>query len=126
MADGAFEHALERMFAEAPAMADADVFALRIRHRLDRGWTARRLLIGVMGAAGGLIGAYELLGSGAVGEMAQLGARSHAFLEQHIGHALAAALAPVGLPADGQALLMTGGLALVALALGLARLIRET
>lgn len=61
MAELEFERRLERLFAEAPAFADDGAFAERIERRLDRGWTARRWLIGAAGVAGGLIGASQLL-----------------------------------------------------------------
>ena len=44
------------MFAASPAMGDNDLFVLQVAHRLDRGWTFRRLLIGGLGVAGGVIG----------------------------------------------------------------------
>src|ERR1700723_1705010 len=64
-----FEYDLERMFAETPARPAADFFAARVLERLARGWTARRLLIGSMGALGGLVGAYQILGAGALTEL---------------------------------------------------------
>ena len=69
MAETSFEFNLERMFAETPARPDADIFAARVLERLDRGWTARRLLIGSMGALGGLVGAYQILGAGALQQL---------------------------------------------------------
>lgn len=64
MAEPDFERRLERLFADAPALADADAFAQRLERRLDRGWTARRWAIGAAGVAGGLVGASQLLFSG--------------------------------------------------------------
>src|SRR5215813_4068470 len=64
VAEGCFEFKLERMFSDAPQAPDAELFTLRVLGKLDRGWNARRFLIGAMGALGGLIGAYEILGSG--------------------------------------------------------------
>ena len=61
MAELDFERRLERLFAEAPEMADAGYFAERVERRLDAGWTARRWLIGAAGVAGGAIGAYQLM-----------------------------------------------------------------
>ena len=49
MAEADFERRLERLFGEAPDLADSQAFAERIERRLDRGWTARRWLIGVAG-----------------------------------------------------------------------------
>ena len=124
MPDSSFEFRLERMFAEAPAMADAALFTLRVVDRLDRGWTARRLLIGVMGAAGGLIGGFQLLSSGGLGTVAAFGAQSNAYFTQHVSQQLAGVLPP-GLALDGTVLLTAGVLALIAAGFGVARLIRE-
>jgi hypothetical protein len=62
--DSSFEFALERMFAETPARPDADFFAARVLERLDRGWTARRLLIGSMGALPAVRRRLPVLGLG--------------------------------------------------------------
>ena len=61
MAEASFEMALDRMFAETPVFGDAELFAMRCEERLDRGWTLRRVLIGAMGAVGGLIGVAYLI-----------------------------------------------------------------
>ncbi len=61
MAEVDFERRLERLFADAPDLPDAQAFAQRIEGRLDRGWTARRWLLGAAGAAGGVIGASQLV-----------------------------------------------------------------
>jgi hypothetical protein len=61
MAELDFERRLERLFAEVPELPDARSFAERVERRLDRGWTARRWLIGAAGMAGGVIGASQLL-----------------------------------------------------------------
>ncbi|HEX4711027.1 hypothetical protein [Phenylobacterium sp.] len=56
-----FERRLERLFAEAPELADGGPFADRVERRLDAGWTARRWLIGAAGVIGGVIGASQLM-----------------------------------------------------------------
>lgn len=61
MAELEFERRLERLFAEPPVFTDDVVFADRVERRLDRGWTARRWLIGAAGLAGGVIGASQLI-----------------------------------------------------------------
>ena len=120
-----FEYDLERMFAETPARPDADIFAARVLEKLDRGWTARRLLIGSMGVLGGLVGAYQILGAGAMQELQAAAARSNDYVAQHITHEAAGALAPTSFLLDGQAIWMAAAVALVAAGLGLARLVRE-
>jgi len=125
VADTSFEFALERMFADTPARPDADIFAARVLERLDRGWTARRLLIGSMGALGGLIGAYQVLGAGALTELQAAATRSNDYFAQHISHDVVGAIAPASFVLDGQAIWMAAALALVAAGFGLARLVRE-
>jgi hypothetical protein len=63
MAEVEFERRLERLFAEAPELPDCTQFAAKIEHRLNRGWTARRWLIGAAGVVGGVVGASQLLAS---------------------------------------------------------------
>lgn len=69
MSDPEFDRRLERLFADTPQMPDAEAFAASLERRLDRGWTARRLVIGVFGVAGGIIGASQLIVSNLVGRM---------------------------------------------------------
>jgi len=61
MVEADFERRLERLFAEAPPFSDASAFAARVEGRLDRGWMARRWLIGAAGLVGGVIGASQLI-----------------------------------------------------------------
>ncbi|MBL8552968.1 MAG: hypothetical protein JNL41_01730 [Phenylobacterium sp.] len=61
MAEIDFERRLERLFAQAPDMPDAQAFSERVERRLDRGWNVRRWLIGAAGLAGGVIGASQLV-----------------------------------------------------------------
>jgi hypothetical protein len=125
VAETSFEFALERMFAEAPVRPDADIFAARVLERLDRGWTARRLLIGSMGVLGGLVGAYQVLGAGALQELTAAASRSSDLFSQRLTHDLNSAMAPTGFVLDGQVIWMAAALAVVAVGLGLARLVRE-
>src|SRR5579859_7056298 len=67
MADLEFEGRLDRLFAEAPMLGDAEAFARRVQSRLDRSWTLRRLLIGGLGVFGGLIAVVQLAASGVIG-----------------------------------------------------------
>ena len=66
MAEIDFERRLERLFADVADFSDAQAFADRIERRLNRGWTARRWLIGTAGLVGGVIGASQLMVSGIV------------------------------------------------------------
>ena len=125
MAETSFEFRLERMFAEAPQAPDADLFALRVLERLDRGWTARRLLIGAMGALGGFIGAFEILGSGALGQLGAVAVNTNTYLSQHLPAQLSGPFAPAGIYVDAEAIWLAGALVVVAAGFGLARLVRE-
>jgi hypothetical protein len=129
MSDRAFEMDLERQFAAAPILADADAFAMRVTARLDRGWTFRQLLIGGLGVVGGLIGAGQLLGSGLVARLEMLGAQSDTLVKSGIATMPAArglnTLLSMGSGLDGQVLWMSAALGLVAVGLFVTRAIRE-
>ena len=125
MAEASFEGRLERMFADTPAMRDADLFTLKVVDRLDRGWNARRLLIGVMGAVGGVIGSVQILGSGAIGHIQDIGAQSNAYLLHHLTQMIPQNVLPAGVALNSQVIWMTLALAVVAAGLGVARGIRE-
>jgi hypothetical protein len=78
MAEVEFERRLERLFAAGSELDDAQAFAARVERRLNRGWTARRWLIGAAGIAGGVIGASQLVFSNLPGrvETAEQSARA--------------------------------------------------
>lgn len=123
MAEVDFERRLERLFAEAPEMPDAGAFAERVERRLDRGWTARRWLIGTAGLAGGVIGASQLL-------MANVFQRAEAAEQSArvIGQGLAR-VSPttdmVSALSGGYGLWVAGALAVVTMGFVLSRLIEE-
>lgn len=125
MAEASFEMALDRMFAETPVFADAELFALRCEERLDRGWTTRRLLIGSLGAVGGLIGGGQLLGSGLWGRINVLSQESGHALNRGLEDILPQGFAPGGLAISAEAIWMSAALAVVAVGLALTRLVRE-
>jgi hypothetical protein len=123
MAEIDFERRLERLFADAPEMPDARAFAERVERRLDRGWTARRWLIGAAGLAGGVIGASQLL-------MANVFQRAEA--AEQSARVLGQGLARVTPTSDmvsalsgGYGLWAAGALAVVTMAFVLSRLIEE-
>jgi len=125
MAELDFERRLERLFAEAPAMADEDAFARRVERRLERGWTARRLVIGAAGGVGGVIGASQLFMSGFAERME--------VASQGSAKVLTAGLREVAPHADWLTVLTSGGavvwtasvLAVVALGFAVARALEE-
>jgi hypothetical protein len=125
MADRTFEVELERMFAAAPSFGDSDLFVLQVAHRLDRGWTFRRLLIGSLGVFGGLIGVGQILASGILGRLDAFGARSDRIVSTGLGDLASAHLLPPGLPVGVEALWMSAALAVVAIGFALTRAIKE-
>ena len=63
MADQSFEADLARMFQDAPTFADQAEFARKVERRLDRGWSFRSLLIGLLGLVGGLVAVGQKAGA---------------------------------------------------------------
>jgi len=125
MAELVFERELERMFAEAPAFPDADYFASRVEQRMDRGWTARRMLIGGLGIVGGVIGGAQLLGSGLISKMGTLPADSGRLVTAGLKDVLPEGVSAAALPLGGEALWMSAALAVVAIGPAITRAIRE-
>lgn len=118
MAETSFEYRLERMFADTPTLADAELFAARVLERLDRGWMLRTLVIGSMGVLGGLVGVFEILQTGALGQLSAMSARASSLITQSqssLG----------GLPVDFHEFIGIGVLAVVAAAFGVARFTRD-
>ena len=64
MDDRGFEAGLERMFAQAPVLADSDAFTRRVEGKLNRDWRWRTLGLGAAGVVGGVIAVSQSLGSG--------------------------------------------------------------
>lgn len=124
MAEFMFERELDRMFGEAPAFPDATLFALQVEERLNRGWTARRLLIGSMGVVGGVIGGAQLLGSGVLARAGEVTAEAKVYAASQVAQILPASITPANLPL-GEALWMSAALALVAIGFAVTRAIRE-
>ena len=130
MADRSFEMTLERLFAEAPAFADADLFASRVEDRMMRGWSFRQFLIGSLGLLGGLIGGAQVLGSGLVARLGTVTESSRHLVSARLSdlaaaHILPASLFPANLALDGEVVWMAGALAAVAVGLALTRAIRD-
>ena len=123
MAEVDFERRLERLFAEVPELPDASAFAERLERRLNRGWTARRWLIGAAGVAGGLIGASQLLVSGVFQrvESAEVSARA---LSQSLTQTAPAQWISQ-LPSGGGVVWMAAGVAVVMMGFVLTRVIEE-
>ena len=106
-------------------MRDAELFALKVNDRLDRGWSTRQLLIGAMGLAGGAIGSAQILGSGVLGQFQVLGSESGRYLRGRIYDLIPDNLLPAGFTLSPDILWMSAALAVVAIGLGVARAVRE-
>ncbi len=119
-----FDTQLDRMFAEPPAFEDAGAFAGKVQSKLNRNWAARRLLIGVLGVIGGLIGVGQIVSSGVIGHMRNLAraAPNLASLDPARWHGhWSAGLSPATNGAIWLGLAAVG----IALALALSRLIED-
>ena len=129
MVERAFEMELDRQFGEAPFMPDAELFAVRVTDRLDRGWTLRQLLIGGLGVVGGLIGAVQVLGSGLMSRLSTFELPSTAAVKWGLAEApgvrTATDLLAAGGGLDVQVLWMSAALAALAVGLFVTRVIRE-
>jgi hypothetical protein len=124
LADLDFERRLERMFGEAPDFSDAGAFAERVERRLNRGWQARRWVIGAAGVAGGVIGVSQLMMSNVFQQLkgAEQSARAVSSGIGQIGHAsdwLAA------LSGGGNVVWIAAGLAVLSMGFVLTRVIEE-
>jgi hypothetical protein len=120
---------LERQFAAAPILPDAELFAARVTARLDRGWTFRQLLIGGLGIVGGLIGAEQVLASGLISRLQTISAQSDTLVKSGIASLPAArgltAVLTMGSGMDSQVLWMSAALGALAVGLFVTRAIRE-
>ena len=125
MAERSFEMEIDRLFGEAPAFFDGDLFARRVEERLDRGWTFRQFLIGGLGIAGGLILGAQILGSGLAARLGAVTAQSKDLVSSRLADLASLHILPAGLPVNGEVVWMSAGLAAVALGFVVTRAIRE-
>jgi hypothetical protein len=125
MADLDFETRLERMFAQAPAFADADAFARRVEGHLDRAWTVRRWAIGAAGVVGGVIAAGQLLGSNVTERMQGYGVDAVADASRSLSSFTPEWKALSYLPMGTEVVWMGAALAVLAIALMATRMIEE-
>jgi hypothetical protein len=119
-----FEARLDKMFAEPPAFEDAGDFAGHVQSKLNRNWATRRLVIGVLGGIGGLIGVGQIVSSGVVGHVKSLARGAPSFASIDLAHwhgYLNAGFSPA---MSGAAWLVLAAVA-ITLALALSRLIED-
>jgi hypothetical protein len=125
MAERNFEVELGRMFAEAPALADADLFALRVDERLNRGWTVRRLVIGGMGVAGGVVGGAQVLGGGLIERLGGAATDAGGQLTGKIVDVVENNLMPQSFPLNAEVVWLTAVVVAAVLAFAVTRVARE-
>ena len=120
-----FEHDLQRLFSEAPPAPDAELFAHRVRERLDMTWTWRRLAVGAAGAGAGALVLWRV---GGAQVLARLGATVQSPLDDlwrrtpglaQVAQVLREAPAPTEL------VWLLGGLALLAAGFAVTRAVDE-
>lgn len=125
MADLDFEMQLERMYAQPPALSDADAFARRVESRIDRSWTLRGWAISAAGVVGGVIAAGQMLGANLTERMDTLGADAVAQVSD-AAHGFAPEWKALSLlPMGTEVLWMGAGLAVMAIALVATRMLEE-
>ncbi|THD76199.1 MAG: hypothetical protein E7812_16575 [Phenylobacterium sp.] len=124
MAEADFERRLERLFAEAPELTDAQAFAERVERRMNTGWTARRWLIGAAGVAGGVIGASQLIMSDLFQRVESAGDSARVI---RAGFTEVAPKAEwlSGFASGGMVVWVASGLAIIAMGFALTRVIEE-
>lgn len=123
MAEIEFERRLERLFGQAAELPDAQAFAERVESRLNRGWTARRWLIGAAGLAGGVVGASQLIMSNLVHRV-ETAEQSAKVLSQGLSRVTPAA-DMVSAMSGGYGLWIAVGMAVITLGFVVARVIEE-
>lgn len=124
MAEVEFERGLERLFSVSAQMPDGDAFAERVRRRLDRGWAARRALIGAAGLIGGVIGASQLFLSNLF-RQAEFTAMDSTQVLAAVRQAVPQADWLLSHPAGIETILVAAALALLALGFAVTRIIEE-
>ncbi|HEY2659670.1 MAG TPA: hypothetical protein VGI79_08110 [Caulobacteraceae bacterium] len=125
MADLEFESRLDRLFAETPALGDADGFARKIQSRLDRSWTLRRVMIGGLGVAAGLIAVVQLAASGVIGRAEIISTQSAKVLSIALANHLPAHLFSDSMPVGGDFIWAACALGAVVVALVVLRTVGD-
>jgi hypothetical protein len=125
MAERNFELELGRMFAEAPALPDAGLFALRVDERLNRGWTLRRVMIGGMGVAGGVIGGVQILGDGLLERLGGAATDAGGQLTGKLADLFADNMMPQSFPLNAEVIWLAGTVVAAVVAFAVTRVVRE-
>ncbi|HLI64766.1 MAG TPA: hypothetical protein VKU90_00250 [Caulobacteraceae bacterium] len=123
MAERNFEFELTRLFGEAPAMPDSEVFTYEVGERLRRGWGWRRLVIGGMGLVGGVIAGLQLLGGGVLERLDMVSTQGGRVVTGAILDAAAYNIA--ALPMTSDVIWLAAALAAAAIVFAITRVVRE-
>lgn len=120
-----FERRLERLFGEAPFLADTEVFAQGVEQRLDRGWNIRSVLIGAAGLMGGVVGVSQLLMSNFFQRMGEASEGSARALEVGVAKITPQVELMSMVSGDWGVISLAGVTAIFAMAFALSRVIEE-
>jgi hypothetical protein len=125
MAEPDFEAQLTRLYSEAPSFPDAELFAAQVGASLDRGWAMRRLFIGGAGVAAGLIAAFQLVSTRFSAELQTLSRNGAHDLTRDIDAAMGRFNEVVSTSASVEAIWLAAGLAALALAFAVTRMMED-
>ena len=123
MSDPGFERELHRLFAETPVRPDAELFALRVRERLDLAWTWRRTAVGLAGAGAGTLALWQLGGAQVLARLDEAVTLSDVWRRAPLLSQASAVLREV--PVPGELLWLVGGLMLLAAGFIVTRVVDE-
>lgn len=124
MADLDFEAQLSRLYGQAPVFRDAELFTQQVTQRLDRGWALRRVMIGATGVVAGLAVAVQLVGGRFVEEFSSVSRDGAQQLDLGLNQ-LASRYDQLSTMGGSETLWVAAGLAALALAFGVTRLMDE-
>jgi hypothetical protein len=125
MAEFDFEAHLSRLYAEPPALRDAERFATQVGARLDRGWAIRRVLIGAAGVVAGLIAAAQIVSARFAADVQSVSKTGMDNLNHEMSQGMDHLSQIVTTPASAETLWLAAALAAVALAFGMTRAMEE-
>lgn len=125
MSDPRFEHDLHRLFADVPPRGDADLFAVRVRRKLDAAWTTRRLLIGAAGLGGGVVAVWQLAGTQVLARVEEVAKTPLSNLWRDVGPIAGLAPALQAIPLPLEVVWLAGGMLLLAAGMLVTRVVDE-
>lgn len=124
MADPDFEARLSRLFADPPSLPANEEFVSGVTRRLDRGWAWRSIGIAVAGGVAGVIGFAQVI-SNRVFTDAQVVSHESARVLSGYNNAVGRAGELLSLTSGGEVMWMAAGLAILALAFGVTRMVND-